>query len=61
MQISSAIKNLRKNIIQADNNKLKAEKELKLINTDFSKEQKYQLQWDVTISTFTVNELILDR
>ena len=22
---------------------------------------KYQLQWDVTISTFTVNELILDR
>jgi len=23
--------------------------------------QKYQLQWDVTISTFTVNELILDR
>ena len=46
MQISSAIKNLRKNIIQADNNKLKAEKELKLINTDFSKEQKYQLQLD---------------
>ena len=23
--------------------------------------QKYQLQWDVTISTFTVNELILNR
>ena len=46
MQISSAIKNLRKNIIQADNNKLKAEKELKLINTDFNKEQKYQLQLD---------------
>ena len=46
MQISSAIKNLRKTIIQADNNKLKAEKELKLINTDFSKEQKYQLQLD---------------
>ena len=46
MQLSSAIKNLRKNIIQADNNKLKAEKELKLINTDFSKEQKYQLQLD---------------
>lgn len=23
--------------------------------------QKYQLQWDVTISTFSVNELILDR
>ena len=23
--------------------------------------QKYQLQWDVTISTFTVDELILDR
>jgi hypothetical protein len=23
--------------------------------------QKYQLQWDVTISTFTINELILDR
>lgn len=23
--------------------------------------QKYQLQWDVTISTFTVNELILER
>ena len=22
---------------------------------------KYQLQWDVTISTFTVNELVLDR
>ena len=22
---------------------------------------KYQLQWDATISTFTVNELILDR
>jgi hypothetical protein len=22
---------------------------------------KYQLKWDVTISTFTVNELILDR
>jgi hypothetical protein len=22
---------------------------------------KYQLQWDVAISTFTVNELILDR
>ena len=22
---------------------------------------KYQLQWDVTISTFTVDELILDR
>ena len=46
MQISSAIKNLRKTIIQADNNKLKAEKELKLINTDFNKEQKYQLQLD---------------
>ena len=46
MQISSAIKNLRTNIIQADNNKLKAEKELKLINTDFNKEQKYQLQLD---------------
>jgi hypothetical protein len=22
---------------------------------------KYQLQWDVAISTFTVNELVLDR
>ena len=46
MQISSAIKNLKKNIIQADNNKLKAEKELKLITTDFNKEKKYQLQLD---------------
>jgi len=44
MQISSALKSLRKNIIQADNNKLKAEKELKFITTDFNKEQKYQLQ-----------------
>ena len=46
MQISSAIKNLRKNVILADNNKIKAEKELKLIKNDFNKEKKYQLQLD---------------
>ena len=46
MQLSSAIKNLRKNVIQADNNKLKAEKQLKLITNDFNKEKKYQLQLD---------------
>ena len=46
MQLSSAIKNLRKNVFQADNNKLKAEKQLKLITNDFNKEKKYQLQLD---------------
>ena len=43
MQISSYMKNLRKNVIEADNNKIKAEKQLKFINSEIDKEKKYQL------------------
>ena len=43
MQISSYMKNLRKNVIEADNNKIKVEKQLKFINSEIDKEKKYQL------------------
>ena len=43
MQISSYMKNLRKNVIEADNNRIKAEKQLKFINNEIEKEKKYQL------------------
>jgi len=46
MQISSYIKNLRNNVIEADKNKNKAEKELKLITNEIDKERKYQLYLD---------------
>ena len=46
MQISSYIKNLRNNVIEADNNKNKAEKELKFLTNEFDKERKYQLTLD---------------
>ena len=46
MQISSYIKNLRNNVIEADNNKNKAEKELKFLINEFDKERKYQLTLD---------------
>ena len=40
MQISSYMKNLRKNVIEADNNKIKSEKQLKFINSEIDKEKK---------------------
>ena len=43
MQISSYMKNLRKNVIEADNNRIKSEKQLKFINSEIDKEKKYQL------------------
>ena len=46
MQISSYMKNLRNNIIEADNNKTKAEKELKTITKEIDKEKQYQLYLD---------------
>ena len=46
MQISSYIKNLRNNVIEADKNKNKAEKELKFISNEIDKERKYQLSLD---------------
>ena len=46
MQISSYIKNLRNNVIEADKNKNKAEKEFKLITNEIDKERKYQLYLD---------------
>ena len=46
MQISSYMKNLRNNIIEADNNKAKAEKELKTITKEIDKEKQYQLYLD---------------
>ena len=46
MQISSYMKNLRNNVIEADKNKSKAEKELKFITTEIDKEKKYQLSLD---------------
>ena len=46
MQISSCIKNLRNNVIEADKNKIKAEKELKFLTDEFDKERKYQLTID---------------
>ena len=46
MQISSYMKNLRNNIIEADNNKNKAEKELKTITKEIDKEKQYQLYLD---------------
>ena len=46
MQISSYMKNLRNNVIEADKNKSKAEKELKFITTEINKEKKYQLSLD---------------
>jgi len=46
MQISSYMKNLKNNLIEADKNKSKAEKELKFITTEIDKEKKYQLSLD---------------
>lgn len=46
MQISSYMKNLRKNVIEADKNKTKAEKELIFIIGEIDKEKKYQLYLD---------------
>ena len=46
MQISSYMKNLRNNILEADNNKTKAEKELKTITKEIDKEKQYQLYLD---------------
>ena len=43
MQISSFMKNLKNNVIEADNNKNKAENQLKVINDEINKEKKYQL------------------
>ena len=40
MQISSYMKNLRKNVIEADNNKIKSEKQVKFINSEIDKEKK---------------------
>ena len=46
MQISSYMKNLRKNVVEADENKTKAEKELIFIIGEIDKEKKYQLYLD---------------